>query len=186
MVTLAIAGEIVNEAAKVTVAEADPPGPDAVTVADPEAGVVAGAVYKPDEVIEPAVVDHVVAPTDVNCSVCPSVAVAELGDMVCGAIRATVADADPPRPVAVTVTDPEEGMVDGAVYRPAELIVPAVAVHDEAPAAMNCWVLPRSTDADAGEITWGARSVTVVVAVPFVPFAVMVTNGEEGMVDGAV
>ena len=60
--------------------------------------------------------------------------------MVCGVgeVRVTVALALPPGPVAVTVTLGDEGRTDGAVYRPVEEIVPADALHEVAPAEVNC------------------------------------------------
>jgi len=63
----------------------------------------------------PAVAVQEVAPVEVNCRVCPTVTLAVAGEMDWGAARETVAAADPPGPVAVTVTNAEEGIVDGAV-----------------------------------------------------------------------
>ena len=48
-------------------AEAEPLGPVAVTVTKAEAGMVAGAVYKPVELTVPTVADHEVAPAEMNC-----------------------------------------------------------------------------------------------------------------------
>ena len=67
----------------VTVAEADPPGPVAVTVTELDDGIDAGAVNRP-AVMVPALAVHAVAPEEVNCFVAPSVTVAEVGEIVCG------------------------------------------------------------------------------------------------------
>ena len=114
-VTLATVGEIVKGATRVMVADAIPAGPEAVTVTREEDGMVAGAVYRPDELMVPAVADHEVAPADVNCCDAPSKTVALVGEIVCAPAKETVAEAEPPGPVAVTVIVPEDGMVAGAV-----------------------------------------------------------------------
>jgi hypothetical protein len=44
-------------------------------------------------------------------------------------------------------------MVAGAVNKPEDVMVPAVAVKLVAPDEVNCCVLPRVTDADVGEMT---------------------------------
>lgn len=65
--------------------------------------------------------------------------VTEAGEIVCGVgfFSVTVADAFPPGPVAVTVTLGDEGIVVGAVYKPVDDIVPAVAFHEVAPGEVN-------------------------------------------------
>lgn len=55
--------------------------------------------------------------------------------------------------IAVTVSFPEDGITGGAVYRPAEVTVPATAVQLVAPGAVNCTVLVSMTLTDAGEMT---------------------------------
>ncbi len=45
--------------------------------------------------------------------------------------------------IAVTVSALLEGMPEGAVYRPADVIAPATAVQLVAPADLNCCVAPR-------------------------------------------
>jgi hypothetical protein len=79
------------------------------------------------------------------------------GEMVCGfrTCSVTAAEADPPGPFAVTVTELEDAMVDGAVYKPLALMVPADAVQAAAPAEVNCWVAPSLTVADFGEMVCG-------------------------------
>ena len=49
-----------------------------------------------------------------------------------------MAEAFPPGPVAVTVTELDDGMVEGAEYKPVELTVPALAVQLVAPEEVNC------------------------------------------------
>ena len=56
--------------------------------------------------------------------------------------------AEPPGPVAVTVTDDDAGIVPGATYRPVEVMLPAEAVQLVAPAEVNCCDLPRPTVTD--------------------------------------
>ena len=106
-----------DAATSVTVAVAEPPGPVAVTDAVVTAGIVAGAENRPDELIVPAVVLQLVAPVEVNCSVFPRITVADEGVIVWAAVatRVMTAVADPFVPAAVTVTDGEAGIVDGAV-----------------------------------------------------------------------
>jgi hypothetical protein len=124
----------------VTSALAEPPGPVAVTVAEPEPVQVAGAVYSPVLPTVPSVAVQVVAPVDVNCCVAPRSRLTAVGRIVCGGMgtRVTAALAEPPGPVAVTVTAVDAGMVVGAVYNPVDEIVPAVAVQLVAPAEVNC------------------------------------------------
>jgi len=174
----------------VTVALAGPPGPAAVTVATPEAGQTDGAVYWPLPVTVPEVADQPVAPAEVNCCVVPRSRVAVVGEMTCAGMgtSVTAALAEPPGPTAVTVTVVEEGKDDGAVYKPEEEMVPAVAVQLVAPAEVNCWVFPMITEAEVGDITCGASgtSVTFALAEPPGPTAVTVTAVDEGMAEGAV
>ena len=68
-----------------TAAEADPPGPVAVTVTELDDGMTAGAVNRPLALMVPAVVAQAVTPKEVNCCVEPSVTVTIFGEMVCGA-----------------------------------------------------------------------------------------------------
>jgi stage V sporulation protein SpoVS len=155
----------------VTAAWAEPPGPVAVTVTAVEEGMVAGAVYKPEDDIVPAVAAQPVAPEDVNCFVCPSVTDAEVGEMDCGSrgARITAALALPPGPVAVTVTAVEDGMVAGAVNRPVEEMVPAVALQLVAPEDVNCFVCPILTVAEVGAIVCGRTKLTVKAGPQRVP-----------------
>src|SRR5580658_3734984 len=102
-----------------------------------------------------------VAPADVNCCVAPSFTETVFGSMVCAVTSVTAADADPPGPFAVTVTELEEGVEAGAVYRPPVLIVPADAVQDVAPEEVNCSVPPSFTLAEVGEMACGATNATV-------------------------
>ena len=103
-------------------------------------------------------------------------------------ISRTVAVAEPLGPVAVMETVESSGMAAGAVNSPVELIVPALAVQLVAPAAVNCWVWPRLTDTESGEMVNAACAVRVTFAVaePLGPVAVTVTAGEAGIVAGAV
>ena len=64
----------------------------------------------------------------------------------------TVALAEPFGPVAVTVKVGDAGIAFGAVYKPEELIVPAVAVQPVAPEEVNCWLWLRSMEAVSGDI----------------------------------
>jgi hypothetical protein len=107
---------------------------------------------------------------------------------VAAAVRVTEAVAFPLGPVAVTVTDVLEGRVAGAVYRPVELIVPALAVQEVAPAEVNCWDCPTATIADVGEIVCGmlVTRLTVARAYPVELITVMVTVEDAGIVEGAV
>ena len=104
----------------VTVAVAVPFGPVAVTVSVPRgrhdrrSGIQAGrsdasrkSRPKP------------VAPAEVNCCVAPRFRETVTGAMVCGfrTCSVTAAEADPPGPVAVTVTELDDGMVEGAVIQ---------------------------------------------------------------------
>ena len=54
---------------------------------------------------------------EVNCCVAPRTRVALVGEIVVGVLLMTVtaALADPPGPVAVTVSVPDEGQMEGAV-----------------------------------------------------------------------
>ena len=72
---------------------------------------------------------------------------------VTGGISVTVADAETVGSawlVAVTVTVCCEVMLDGAVYKPEELMVPTAGLTDQVTAvllafdtvAVNCWVCP--------------------------------------------
>jgi len=99
----------------VTVAVAFPFGPVAVTASVPVVGNDAGAVYRPAVVTVPLVAAQTVAPADVNCCVAPRFTEAVAGEIVCPFASVTAAEADPPGPVAVTVTVLEEGMLEGAV-----------------------------------------------------------------------
>jgi len=100
---------------------------------------VAGAVYRPDDEIVPAVAVQVTLvllvpiTVAVNCCVPPVTSEAEVGetetDTVAGAVTVTVADADlvlSETLVALTVSVPG---VPGAVYMPPEVIVPRTADH---------------------------------------------------------
>lgn len=111
----------------------------------------------------PSVADHEVAPAEVNCCVLPTVTVVAVGEIVCVAAgtRVTAAEPEPDGPVAAMVTLVLEGRLAGAAYMPVELIVPAVADHDVAPAAVNCCFLPTAIVAFAGE-----TDTVAVVAVP--------------------
>ena len=66
---VAVGGEIVCGVplTSVTTADAEPPGPVAVTVALLDEGMVAGAVYSPLALTVPAVALQLVAPAEVNC-----------------------------------------------------------------------------------------------------------------------
>jgi hypothetical protein len=57
----------------------------------------------------------------------------------------------------VIVTELDDGMVVGAVKRPADVIVPAEAVHvtEGCPDAVNCCVAPKATDAVGGDTVMG-------------------------------
>ena len=79
------------------------------------------------------------------------------GEIVCGfrICSVTAAEADPPGPVAVTMTGLDDGMTAGAVNRPLALTVPAVAVQAVAPEEANCCVAPSFTVADVGEMVCG-------------------------------
>jgi len=80
----------------------------------------------------------------------------DAGATVCGfgLTMVTVAFAEPPGPVAVTVATPPAGMTAGAVYNPAPLIVPEVAVQLAAPADVNCCVAPKFNETLAGAMVW--------------------------------
>ena len=60
---------------------------------------------------------HAVAPAEVNCCIAPRFREADVGEMVCGFwfTSVTVAEADPPGPIAVTVTEGADGIIVGAV-----------------------------------------------------------------------
>ena len=103
--------------------------------------------------MEPEVALQLVTLAAVNCCVPPRSRVTVEGDTASFATRVTVALLVPPGPVAVTVSVPVAVMVAGAVYRPADVIEPAVAVHEVTLLALNCCVLLRPTVAVAGETT---------------------------------
>jgi len=125
-----------------------------------EAGITDGAVKSPPAVIVPAVAVHVtlVCPVAVNSCTVPSVTFTVAGETVMGgeelftnvtvAVPAWLFD-----PAALMVTALDAGITAGAVKSPVELIVPAEAVHVtlDCPVAVNCFVVPRVTLADAGE-----------------------------------
>ena len=76
-------------------------------------------------------------------------------------VTVTVAVPKCPEPsVAVPVTV-QLPAVEGAVYRPEELMVPQLADQVTATLALNCWVAPVWTDAELGEMTTGDCTVTV-------------------------
>lgn len=119
-VTEAEVGEIVwaAGAVRVTCAFAVPFVPVADTVTDDEAGIVAGARYRPVEEIDPALAVQLVAPADVNCWVFPNRTDATEGEIVCdavGADRVTYEYVFPKDPTPVMVTVGDDGMVAGAV-----------------------------------------------------------------------
>ncbi len=187
-----VTGEIVCgfRACSVTAAEAEPPGPVAVTVTELDDGIVEGAVNRPLVLMVPAVAVQVVAPGEVNCCVAPSFKETVTGEIVSGlrACSVTTAEAEPPGPVAVTVTELDEGIVEGAVNRPLVLMVPAVAVQVVAPGEVNCCVAPSFKETVTGEIVWGLRACrfTTAEAEPPDPVAVAVTELDSGIVEGAV
>ena len=188
--TLPRAAVVVAAAVSTTVAVAEPEVPVAVTTAAVEVVRVAGAVYRPVELMVPKVAVQLVAPAEVNCWVRPAVSETDVGEIACVAALAseTVAVAEPFGPVAVTETEADDGIVVGAVYRPEELTVPAVAVQLVAPEEVNCWVWPRVTDAEVGEIVCeaGTTSVTVAVAELVALLAVTVADRTLDVVAGAV
>ena len=101
----------------------------------------------------PAVTVQLVAPVDVNCCVLPSSTLALVGEIDCAETSVTAAVAVPMEPVAEIVTvAPVLGSVAGALYRPLELIVPAVALQYVAPGEVNCCEPPYGTLTDAGEM----------------------------------
>ena len=68
-------------------------------------------------------------------------------------------------------------------------MLPAVVDQPVAPVEANCWVFPRVTDTDEGEIVGAVTPETremVAVAVPPGPVAVTEAVDEEGIVVGAV
>src|ERR1035441_5482262 len=138
----------------VTTALAEPLGPVAVTVALPEPGQLAGAVYSPLVLTVPAVAVQPVAPADVNCCVAFRFSVAAVGEIVCGVpfTRVTVAEAEPLGPVAVTVAVFGVRIVAGAVQSPLVLRLPAVAVQFVAPVDVNCCAAPRFNVTVTGEM----------------------------------
>jgi hypothetical protein len=109
----------------------------------------------------------------VNCWVLPVSSHAEVGEMdteTTGAVTATVAEAElvlSAALVAVTVYVPA---VLGAVYRPLVETVPPVVdqlilvLLGPVTVAVNCWVLPVSSDAELGEMDTETGTVTVTVA----------------------
>ena len=168
----------------------------AVTVSVPDR---IGAVYKPADVTVPLTafqltdlsltVPVIVA---VNCIVCPASAEAGDGEMLTdvttGGVMVTIEDANlvlSALLVAVTVSVPER---IGAVYRPAEVMVPLAAFHVTdlsvtvpATVAVNCMVVLTGIEDAAGEIAIDCRLfaalVTLRVADPCMPpdCAVIVT-----------
>src|SRR5271157_5546499 len=69
-----------------------------------------------------------------------------------GGINVTMAVAVPLGPVADTLAAPLAVSAAGAVYKPEELTVPAVAVQEVAPAEVNCCVAPRFKETVVGAI----------------------------------
>ena len=139
---------------------------------------MAGAVYSPTVVIVPPVAVQVTAvlvvplTVAVNCCVPPVVSEAVVGLIATatGTVTVTVAEADfvvSATLVAVTVYVPA---VAGAVYRPAVVIVPPVALHVTlvlvvpVTVAVNCCVPPVASDAEVGLIVTATGTVTVTVA----------------------
>ena len=111
-------GVPVEAAVSWTVADAVPDGPVAPIAAEVEVSIVAGAVYRPVELMVPKVAVQLVAPAEVNCWVRPAVSVTDVGEIACvetAAASVTVAVAEPFGPVAVTETEAEDGIVAGAV-----------------------------------------------------------------------
>ena len=106
----------------------------------------------------PLAADQFVAPADVNCCVAPRFSETAAGEIVCGfeTVSVTTADAEPPGPVAVTVTKLDTGMLRGAVKSPLVLTLPAVALQLVAPEEANCCVPPSFTLAEAGEMVCSA------------------------------
>jgi hypothetical protein len=117
--TETVAGEITGGAFgnSVTAAADFPAALIAVTVSVPDAGIVAGAVYKPADVTVPTTAVQLVAPGALNCCVPPTVTDTAEGEIVGGILvcNVTVADDDPPRFDAVTVSVPDAGITLGAV-----------------------------------------------------------------------
>jgi hypothetical protein len=151
--------------------------PDAVIVTVLDEGIVVGAVKRPADVMVPAEAIQVTeaCPDAVNCCAAPSTTDAVDGETVTGppsgCVSVTVAEPDwlfVPDAVIVTLLD--EGIVVGAVKSPADVMVPAEAVHvtEVCPDAANCWVAPSATDAVDGETVIGPPSgcVSVTVAEP--------------------
>jgi hypothetical protein len=195
----------------VTVAEADAAGSAtlvAIIVTVAGTGTVAGAVYRPPTVTVPTVAlppatpftVHVTAvlavpvTVAVNCCDAPVTKVALVGtnDTLTAALTVTVAEADlvlSAALVAVTVTVAGAGTAAGAVYSPAALTVPTVALPPAMPftvhvtavlavpvtVATNCWVPLVTSVALAGETLTATGGATVTAAVPdFVESATLV------------
>ena len=78
--------------------------------------------------------------------------------------RVTVAGDDPAAFVAVTVSVPDAGIDEGAVYKPVEVTLPETAVQVVAPGAVNCWVFVSITVTDVGEMAGGMFVSSVTVA----------------------
>ena len=138
--------------------------PDAVIVTLLDEGIVVGAVKSPADVMVPAEAVHVteVCPDAANCWVAPSATDAVDGETLIGppsgCVSVTVAEPDWLLvPEAVIVTVPDEGIVAGAVKSPADVMVPAEAVHvtELCPDALNFCVAPKATDAVSGETVIG-------------------------------
>ena len=60
--------------------------------------------------MEPAVAFQDVAPAEVNCFVCPSLTVAEVGEMACGLTKVTVKTGPHRLPGLLTCTAPVPGV----------------------------------------------------------------------------
>jgi hypothetical protein len=138
-----------------------------VTVSVPDAGITDGAVYKPADVTVPATAAQFVAFDEVNCWVAPKMSVTDAGETAPGGklvTRVTAAEDEPAALVALTVSVPDKGIADGAVYRPAEVTLPETALQLVAPAAVNCRVPFSITVTVAGEITGGTFVSSVTVA----------------------
>ena len=182
-----------------------------VTVAG--VGAVAGAVYRPVELIVPHAAPVQPAPETlqftpmlaVNCWVAPVSSVALVGLTSTGGSIVTEAEPDlvgSDTLVAVTVT--VAGAVAGAVYRPVELIVPHAAPVQPAPetlqdtavfvvpatVAVNCCLAPVTSVTGVGLTPTATGTMVTVADAELVArawlVAVMVTVAGVGTVAGAV
>jgi len=107
--------------------------------------------------------------------------------------------------VAVTVTSAGEGTAGGAVYIPVPLIVPQAAALQPLPCtvhvttvfevpttdALNCWVVPSTTEVEAGvTVTTTADRILTVADAVLLGSATLVattlTVAGKGATDGAV